>query len=167
MPESDVRDIESLEALRIGLLQLGSEWNTVIQSIRITVHRAEEYFASDRTGYWRRQIQSAERELTEARDNLSQKRSAVRVSDRPAATEAAQRVHRAEARLRTCQAKHSQSRSIAMQMSRRCDELLGPLADVSDHCESLLPVAAQELKGLIGHLRRYAEKGNDDAPSQS
>ena len=160
MAESDVRDIESLEALRVGLLKLGSEWEPVIQSIRATVHRADEYFTNDRIGYWRKQVELAERELNEAKDNLAQKRSAVRASDRPAATEAAQRVHRAEARVRTCRHKHSQSRAIALEMSRRCDELLGPLADVSDHCESLLPVAAEELKGLIEHLRRYAEKGN-------
>ena len=164
MAESDVRDIESLEALRMGLLKLGSEWDALIQSIRATIHRADEYFASDRTGYWRRQVQLSERELTQAKDSLSQKRSSVRAADRPAATEAAQRVHRAEARLRTCQDKLSQSRAIALEMSRRCDELLGPLADVSDHCESLLPVAAEELKGLVEHLRRYAEKGNGASP---
>ena len=163
MSESNVRDIESLESLRVGLLKLGTQWDTLIQSIRATVHRADEHFSQDRVGYWRRQIQVAQRELNEAKDSLSQKRSTVRASDRPAATEAAQRVHRAEARLRVCQDKHSQARTIALEMSRKCDQLLGPLADVSDHCETLLPAAAVELKSLIEHLRRYAEKGEGGA----
>ena len=160
MSESDVRDIESLEALRVGLLKLSHEWNSLIQTIRVTIHRADEYFASDRVGYWQRQIRLAEHELNEAKDSLSQKRSAARASDRPAVTEAAQRVHRAETRVRTCQQKHSVARGISLEMSRRCDELLGPLADVCAHCESRLPVAAEELKVLIEHLRRYAEKGS-------
>ena len=160
MSESDVRNIESLESLRVSLLKLGNEWDSLIQMVRATIHRTDEYFAKDRIGYWRRQMMLAERELNEAKDSLSQKRSAARASDRPAATEAAQRVHRAEARVRTCQQKHGKAREIALDMSRRCDELLGPLADVSDLCESRLPVAAEQLKSLIEHLRRYAEKGH-------
>ena len=164
MSSSNVRDIESLEALRVGLLKLGTQWDPVIQSIRMTIHRAEDYFTKDRIGYWRRQIQLAERELNEAKENLSQKRSAVRASDRPAATEAVQRVRQAEKRLRFCQDKLNQARSVAIEMSRSCDELLGPLADVAEHCESVLPSAAEELKGLIEHLRRYAEKGDGSTP---
>ena len=161
MPQSNVKDIESLETLRVALLKLGKEWEPLVESIRTTLHRADEYFTSDRVGYWRRQIQLAERELNEAKDALSQKRSAARASDRPAATEAAQRVQRAESRLRDCQDKHRQARTIAMAMSRHHDRLLGPLADVSEQCESGLPAAAEELKQLILHLQRYAERGKD------
>ena len=163
MSQSNVKDIESLEALRVALQKLGKEWEPVVQSIHTTLHRAEEYFGSDRVGYWRRQMTRAERELNEAKDALSQKRSAARASDRPAATEAAQRVGLAESRLRQCQDKHHQARAIALVMSRHRERLLGPLADVSDQCESRLPAAAEELKGLIEHLRRYAEHGGDEA----
>tara|TARA_R110002049_G_scaffold27321_2_gene94139 strand:+ start:298891 stop:299385 length:495 start_codon:yes stop_codon:yes gene_type:complete len=160
MAKSNVRDIESLESLRVALLKLGTDWDPIVQSIRTTVQRADEYFSQDRVGYWRGQIQIAERKLNEAKDQLFQKRSAARASDRPPATEAVQRVHQSEKRLRLCQDKHHQARAIALEMSRHCDNLLGPLADVREHCESVLPEAAEQLKQLIIHLRRYAERGD-------
>jgi hypothetical protein len=39
---------------------------------------------------------------------------------------------------------------------------LGPLADVLEHCEVLLPTAATELASLIEQLRAYAEQGKQD-----
>ena len=60
--------------------------------------------------------------------------------------------------MRECQAKQRLAKSWAIEMSQQCDELLGPLADVLEHCEVLLPTAADELRTLIEHLRIYAEK---------
>ena len=157
MAQSKVHRIEALENLRVELLKLGTQWDEVVQSIRVTIHRAEDYFSQDRVGYWRSQIELAERDLNESKDNLSRKRSAVRVTDRPAATEAAMRVRAAEARLGLCQAQHRQARSLAIEISRQCDRLLGPVADVAQHCDSILPNAAAELQQLITHLRRYAD----------
>ena len=126
------------------------------------VQRAEVYFAQDRPRYWRRQTQLAERELTEARDNLAQKRAAIRPGDRPAATEAAKRVRTCEARLRDCQEKQRLAKAMAIEISQQCDEVLGPLADVVEHCEVLLPTAADELRTLIEHLRTYADQKQSD-----
>jgi len=123
------------------------------------VHRAESYFSQDRPAYWRRQTQLAERELTEAKDNLAQKRSTIRPADRPPATEAAKRVKLAEQRARDCQAKQREAKAWAIEISQKCDDLLGPLADVLEHCEVLLPSAANELRTLIEQLRAYAQQG--------
>lgn len=158
MSTSNVRNIESLEAFHAGLVTLSGDWGKTLQEVRMMVHRAESYFAQDRPAYWRRQTQLAERELTEAKDNLSQKRAAIRPGDRPPATEAAKRVNLAEQRLRDCQAKQRAAKTWSIEISQQCDELLGPLADVVEHCEVLLPAAADELRSLIEHLRIYAEK---------
>ena len=122
------------------------------------VQRAETYFAHDRPAYWRHQKKLAERELTEAKDRLAEKRSAIRPGDRPAATEETKRVSQAEQRLRECDAKLRETRAWALEMSRQCDGLLGPLADVLEHCEVLLPTAASELRTMIEQLRAYAEQ---------
>lgn len=158
MPESDVRNIESLEAFRDGLVRLASEWQATVEEVRMLVQRAEEYFATDRPAYWRRQYQLAERDLNEARDNLAQKKAAIRPGDRPPATEAAKRVQVTEQRLRECQKKQKECSAWSREISRQCDALLGPMADVMQHCEVILPTAARELQSLIDQLHLYAEQ---------
>ena len=160
MSTSNVRNIDSLVLFRSGLLKLSSNWEKVIQEMQMTVHRCNEHFSQTMPAYWNRQTQLAERELTEAKDQLAQKRAAVRAADRPAATEAFKRVQIAERRLRVCQEKQRIVKSVAVEISRECDKVLGPLADVNEHCETLLPSAAFELQTLIDHLKKYAEQAD-------
>ena len=144
-------------AFHSGLLKLSNNWEKVLQEVRMTVQRGDEYFSQSQPAYWRHQLQLAERELTEAKDSLSQKLASTRPADRPAATEAKKRVALAERRLRTCLEKQRQVRAIALEISQQCDKLLGPLSDVVEHCEVLLPQAAVHLQSLIDQLKAYAE----------
>lgn len=167
MAGGNVHDVESLEAFHAALLRLGSQWDKALQEVRMTVQRAETYFAEDRPRYWRQQWRRAEQELNEARDDLATKRSAVRPGDRPPATEAARRVQRAELRLRECESKQRAARQWAIEMARSCDDVLGPLADAIDQCQTQLPAAAYELRGLIDRLHRYMDlpgPGGDSEP---
>lgn len=123
------------------------------------VQRAEEHFADVRPAYWRHQGQLAERELTEAKNYLSVKRASIRPEDRPAASEAFKRVRVAEARARLCEAKKRDAKKWSLEIGRQCDNLLGPLADLAQHCDVVLPTAAKELRGLIEQLKLYAGKG--------
>lgn len=164
MSTSNVRNIESLEDLRAGLIRFADRGEKSLQEIRIFVQRAETHFSHDLPAYWRRQTELAERELTEAKEVLAQKRATVRPSDRAPATEEAQRVNKAQRRIRECQAKQVEAKRWGLEMSQQCDGVLGPLADVAEHCEVLLPVAARELRTLIDQLRLYAERAKGDAP---
>ena len=101
--------------------------------------------------------------MNEAKDSLSQKRSAARASDRPAATEAVKRVQLAERRLRDCEAKRREARKWALEIAKQCDDVLGPLADVVEHSEVILPSAAKELRGLIEQLKTYAQRGRENS----
>ncbi len=158
MSTSNVRNIESLEAFHAGMVNLASDWDKTLQEVRMIVHRAESYFSQERPAYWRRQLQLAERELSEAKDSLAQKRAAIRPGDRPAASEAAKRVRTAEQRVRECESKVRATKAWSIEISQQCDALLGPLADVVQHCEVLLPTAANELRVLIDQLRAYTEQ---------
>lgn len=158
MSSSNVRNIESLQAFHGGLVRLAGDWDKTLQEVRMMIHRADSYFSQDRPAYWRRQTRLAERELNEAKDNLAQQQAAVRAADRLPATEAAKRVNLALQRARECQAKQREAKAWAIEISRKCDDLLGPLADVLEHCEVLLPTAANELSALIEQLRAYAEQ---------
>lgn len=160
MSSSNVRNIESLEAFHGGIIRLASDLETTLEEIRLQVQHAEEYFSANQPAYWRRQLQLAERELNEAKDNLAQKRASTRPNDRPAASEATRRVRIAEQRLQMCQKKQRDCRAWSLEISRQCDSLLGPLADVVEHCELILPAAARELRSLIEQLRLYAEKSS-------
>ncbi|NND96727.1 MAG: hypothetical protein HKN47_05290 [Pirellulaceae bacterium] len=165
MSQSNVRNIDTLQAFHAGLLKLAKNWEIVLQELRMTVQRTDQYFADERPRYWRHQTQLAERELNEAKDNLSQKRAASRAGDRPTATEAVQRVHRAKRRLDLCQAKVRHAKTVAVAMAKECESILGPIADVVEHCDVVLPQAAAELKTLIQHLQDYAERSGSDFES--
>jgi len=156
---SNVRSIESLEAFHAGLTRLASDWEKSVQEIRMLVQRAASHFSEDRPRYWKQQTQLAERALNEAKDNLAQKRAAARPSDRPAATEASRNVQKMELRLRHCELKQKQAKAWSIEISNQCEQLLGPLADVAEHCELLLPAAANELRRMITELKKYAEQG--------
>ncbi|TWU55470.1 hypothetical protein [Rubripirellula reticaptiva] len=158
MASSKVRSIESLEHFHDGLLRLSGDWDDALQEVRMMVHRAEEYFSQDRPKYWRHQAELASRELNESKDSLAMKRSAARAEDRPAATEAFARVQKCERRVRFCEAKVREAKAWSIQISQVCNEVLGPLADVAQHCEVGLPTAATELRGLIEQLKAYAER---------
>jgi hypothetical protein len=160
MAESNVRNIDSLEAFHGGLLKLSGNWGTALQELRMSIHRIEEHFAEDRPRYWRGQTELAERELNEAKNNLAQKRAAVRAADRRTATEAVKRVSLAKQRLDVCREKTQLAKALKVQIAHECDIIMGPLADVAEHCDVVLPQAAQELRTLIEHLRRYAEQAN-------
>ncbi len=162
MSTSNVRNIDSLEHFHGQLVRLSSDWDKTLQEIRALVHRAEEHFSRDRPAYWRRQLQLAERELTEARDNLSQKQSAARAQDRPSATEAIKRVRIAERRAKDCESKLRLAKSLSIEIGQACDGVLGPLAEVTEHCEVVLPVAARQLRTLIDQLRLYAEQSKSN-----
>lgn len=163
MSTSNVRSIDALDEFRGGLLKLADGWERSTQELRLIVQRVQTHFCQDRPQYWRRQIQLAERSLTEAKDRLSLKQSVVRAGDRVPATEEKQQVQRSERRLRECQQKERLSRSLAIEITQHCDKLLGPLADISEHCESHLPTAATELAALITHLRDYAQQSDPPA----
>ena len=64
--------------------------------------------------------------------------------------------------MRQCELKVRQAKSWALEISHQCDDLLGPLADVVEHCEVLLPTAADELRTLIEQLRLYADQPRRD-----
>ena len=163
MSTSNVRNIDTLEDFHAGLVRLADRWDKSLQEIRMFVQRAETHFSHDLPAYWRRQSQLAERELTEAKEALSQKQATVRPSDRAPATEAAQRVNKAQRRVRECQKKQAEAKHWAIEIARQCDGVFGPLADVVEHCEVLLPGAARELRTLIDQLRIYAEQAKGDS----
>lgn len=166
MSTSDVRSIESLQRLKAALLELSDDWNGTFQEVRVVIHRADEYFTSIVPTYWREQSRLADRELTEAKDELQRKQSAARAQDRPSALEAQKRVRRAKQRLDLCHQKRSLAKSVAIEMSQQCDELLGPLADMMEHSDNYLPAAAQHLGQLIDTLLKYADSsGLSPAPS--
>ena len=131
----------------------------------MTIHRADQYFSQTQPAYWRRQIQLAERELTEAKDSLSQKLASTRPADRPAASEAKKRVTLAQRRVQLCQDKQRHARAIAIEISQQCDKLLGPLSDIAEQCEISLPQAAVQLQTLIGQLKAYADM-SEQSPEQ-
>ena len=67
-----------------------------------------------------------------------------------------------ERRVRACEEKVRLSKSVAIKIGRECDQILGPLAEVAEHCDVVLPAAARELRTLIEQLREYAEQSNNN-----
>ncbi len=160
MSTSNVRNIDSLIRFHAGLKKLSDNWGQLAEEIQASIHRCDEFFSQSQPAYWRRQMQLAERELTEAKDSLAQKRAVARAGDRPAASEAVKRVRLAERRQRVCEDKQRAAKAIAIEIKQQCDRMLGPLSDLVEHCEVVLPHAAVKLQSLIDQLKLYAEKAD-------
>lgn len=157
MSTSDVRNIDSLQRFRGGLLGMADSWEKTLQEIRISIQRADQYFGDEVPRYWRHQTELAERELTEAKDQLQQKQAAARAGDRVSALEAQKRVESAKNRLDLCRDRQRTAKSLAIEIKHQCDEMLGPLADMTEHSDNLLPAAANKLGTLLEWLHRYAD----------
>jgi hypothetical protein len=161
---SNVRSIECLASFKTGLVKLASDWDSATQEIRAATHRINNYFQDERPAYWRQETQLAERRLSEARDVLSRLTAEIRPGDAAPATEAKQRVAKAKRRLQLCQEKERVAKAWAIKISQHCDELLGPLADMTEHCQTLLPEAARELGAIVDKLLAYAELSLSEMP---
>lgn len=158
MASSNVRSIDSLESFHGCLIELATSWDQSVQELKRLVHRAEEHFSTVRPAYWKNQLRIAEQKRNEALDDLARKRSAARAEDRPAATEAVKRVRLTEARVRLCEERIRDAKRISIEVTQKCDDLRGALANLSELSESSLPTGADELKALIDQLKLYAEK---------
>lgn len=157
MATSDVRSIESLRWFRTAIGELEHNWDVSLQQIRSSMHRIQEHFSSTMPGYWKQRTRIAEQQLTEAMDNLTRQQGNSGEGRAPAISEAKQRVQKARRRLELCEAKQRKAANIAIHIERACQELLGPVAEVTGHVNTTLPNAALHLATLIGHLERYAE----------
>jgi hypothetical protein len=166
MSTSDVRSIDSLIRLRHTLITLSGDWTDCLHQIKYAARRIEERFAAEVPAYWKHQATLAERSLTESLDNLSRLQS-TSAGVSPGATEARMRVAKVRRRLALCQEKEKRSRQLALAVAQVCQELSGPIAEVSMHSEVNLPAAAEELARMIDHLTRYAEIQAPSASSQS
>lgn len=162
MSSSNVTNIDSLEDLHRAILQFTDEVRQIAEDIKANTHRTEDAFSHGYPAYWKRQISLAEQRLDEAKDQLAAKTSSPRPQDTPAATEERKRVRDAQARLRCCQEKHQRARQWSLKISRDCDQLLSPLSEILDQCDSVLPPAASELRKLINHLRAYADQKTEN-----
>jgi chromosome segregation ATPase len=154
---ADVRKIEALETFRGSLVNYSADLNRTAEELKVLVRRIEHFYEAEQPAYWKHQRDVAERELTEARDTLSRLRWAIHTEDRPAATEAVNRVKKCEERLRLCEQRIAACRQWKINIKQKVDELLGPISDLVQHSEVLLPSAAVELGSLIDQLRRYTD----------
>ncbi|MCC9657715.1 hypothetical protein [Rhodopirellula halodulae] len=157
MTHSDVRDIDSLDQLRLAVERLADRLTLSSQALHATIHRVEEHFSIEQPAYWREQIRRAERELTAAQDQLSRKRSTVRSGDRVPATEEFKIVARWKTRLRFCQDRERLARRVAIELNQECEKVRGPIAALVEQGEVSLPKAAQRLLSLIDRLRAYQD----------
>ncbi|EMB19262.1 hypothetical protein [Rhodopirellula europaea] len=157
MTQSDVRDLDSLDALRQAVERLADRMCLSSQSIHATLNRVDEHFSVNQVTYWRDQTRVAERELTSAQDQLSRKRSTVRPGDRVPATEEAKNVARWKNRLRLCQEKERLARRISIEIQQVCEKTRGPSAALAELGEVALPTAANRLLSLIDRLRAYQD----------
>lgn len=158
MNSSNVTDIESLEDLNRALIRFTDQLRIIAEELKANLHKADDAYSHEYPSYWKRQILKAEQRLNEAKDQLAAKRSSTRPEDAPAATEEQMRVRKAEARLRSCNEKFQRSREWSLKISRECEQLLGPLSDVLDQCDTVLPSAASELRTLISSLKAYTDR---------
>lgn len=165
--QSNVHSVEALVALGQGISCLTTELDLAIQEIGGCIQSVQAWVRIERPAYWKQQTALAERRLTEALEQLSQAQSSADPRNRPAATEAQQRVARAQRRLRLCQDKRIACRRQAAELDTVLLRLAGPVAAVSDRVQRGLPQARAELSQLVQILQSYMEQASSGSASSS
>lgn len=153
---SDVRNLDALRNLRVATLQLSDDFRDASMGFRAAVLRTEQWIQDQQPGYWKRQLQQAERELRSAETALHQLESQVGSATRVSATEAKQRVVRSRTRLDFCRSRVELCRKHSLRLSRLIDALAGPVAELQGRGDSQLPRAAADLQKWIDVLESYS-----------
>ncbi|MEM9827317.1 MAG: hypothetical protein AAF958_12040 [Planctomycetota bacterium] len=157
MSAANVQNVRSLESFQSRCVTYAEHLIQETDQLRMLVNRLRQRYADEWPRYWNAQIRLTERQLGEAKDRLQAKRAAVRAVDRLPASEEAAVVNRLERRLRSARQRAQQCKSVLVIMEKAIDDTLGPIADLAQHGEIQIPVAAHALRQLIDLLKRYLD----------
>lgn len=155
--QGNVESIDSLRDLRTAVLKLADSFAELSFDLRTEVTRSIEWITETAPQYWRFQLKLAERELTEALDNLASMQATYGGRDKPPATEAKKRVAKLRQRVVLCNQRLKEIKQLAAEIEREANLMVSTTANLQQQAESELPKAAQRLGGWIDALDKYAD----------
>ncbi|MCR9295880.1 MAG: hypothetical protein NXI32_24450 [bacterium] len=153
--QADVRSVEQLELLDERTSDFRARLLGEIENLQIELHRLTEWIESDASGYWREELNRANRAFVEARENLSRCMSYVREEERRPCTEEKKRVQRAKDRKQLCEEKLqiAKNAAVAWERARRLSQT--HVQRCRDLADADLNAAQVHLRGQIERLREY------------
>lgn len=157
--QGNVQSIDSLRELRVAVLELAAQFTELSFDLKSEVTRTIDWITVTAPQYWRHQLQLAERQLSEALDNLASMQATYGGRDKPAATEAKKRVTTLRRRVTLCNQRLQEIKRWSTEIERAANLMTTTSANLQQQAESELPKAASRLGAWIKSLDAYADKG--------
>lgn len=158
--QGNVQSIDALRDLQAATLKLADAMAELSFDVRAEVMRALEWICETAPQYWRQQLQLAERQLTEALDNLASMQATYGGRDKPPATEAKKRVAVLRRRVVLCNQKLQDVKRLRAEFERASNLMVATSTNLQQQAESELPKAAARLGDWIQSLDAYVENSN-------
>lgn len=169
--QGNVQSIEDLEKLHEAILTLSERFSELAFDLRVEIDRALEWVSSEAPLYWKHQLQTAQRKLQEAQENLASLQATLGGRDKPPATEAKKRVQTLINRVKLCEEKLRACKHAANLLQQESNKFQGCITGLQQQAEGELPHAANRLKSWIEALQEYAmlrrPKPEDPSGNQS
>ena len=158
--KASVKSIESIREFKTNLQEYNDSLRQTLDMLNTELHRAVDYFETDRAVYWPAQARRASDKLSEARINLERCQVTTRPGDGPSCYEEKKALRRAKERLKTANEKVKATKKWLVTVRQQVDEFRSRMAQVHFLNESELPRAIALLDRLAARLDRYAGTGS-------
>ncbi|MCE5268623.1 MAG: hypothetical protein LLG00_12125 [Planctomycetaceae bacterium] len=151
-----VTSIEVLPLLAAGVAKFRSDAQSALEDLGIEVRRAQEWIHHDRKEFWKRELQKAYEQLTQARLKLQQARTVRRIGNQePACLDEQRAVDRAKHRVDVAQEKVEAVRHWTGKIDRAVDDFLRARSQFSAWLEVELPRGVAALNEMSESLVSY------------
>jgi hypothetical protein len=155
--QGNVQSIDALRDLHHAAEKLGAGFGELSFDLKAELQRTDQWINETAPAYWRSQLKLAQQKLSEAQDNLALTQATYGGRDKPAATEAKQRVVNWRRRVATCEQKLKDVKRWASELERSKNTMVTTCSNLQQYAESDLPDAARQLAAWISALDTYTD----------
>ena len=156
---ANVKSISAIRQFRTDLQDYHESLRQTLDILVSELHRAVDYFETDRAAYWPAQVRRASDKVSEARINLERCQVTTRPGEGPSCYEEKKALQRAKQRLETANQKVKATKKWIVTVQQEVDDFRSRLAQVNYLSDTELPRALVLLDRLASRLERYANDG--------
>jgi hypothetical protein len=162
-----VQTIDAVETLAIALRRFQEETATILEELQMQVNHAVDWVEHDLKSYWKDAERRAYQDISEARAQLEQARTARRIAEfEPACREEKKALERAQQRLRVAQVKLDKLRHWSYAVNRAVIEFHSGISPLGLFLESDLPRGLTALRHMMVALETYVALQGPEAPQE-
>lgn len=161
---ANITSIDAIRALKLALMQFGSDVQTALDSLEAEARRPVEWIEHDRSQYWPREVRRRSDELSEARLALQRCELTIDGTETKYCYDERKALERAKRRLNTAEEKVQAVRRWRNLIRKEFEEFQVQLEKLRHYVTSDLAQAVVAAERMAEAVDRYLQQ---QAPSQA